>query len=284
MPRFSIFAVGLLGVATSVGLAVAKPSQECNQLQDACVIEPDAAKRAAKCKTFHDKCEVTLGEKIDRLTDPPKKNADKGGKKGPSGKKGGSSSGKYEVTYRSASGGNGKVIWVVMPDGSTVPVRQGVPGGAFLTKVIDGKTYSVEFVKTVDGVSYNVADPAYEAAVAASKQKHIANRSKLGGAVSGVPARPPGGQLPRGGGATAGLNADRSAQGNAQGNAAPGSPPIVATPSRQTPAMGGGAFGVTTSKPNPGPMPGPAGVRRPEASVGCSDLQETERTTLCANR
>ncbi len=66
------------------------------------------------------------------------------------------------------------------------------------------------------------------------------------------------GKGPIGGTVTpAGLNGDRSTQGNAHGNAAPGSPPIVATPSRQTPAIAGGAFGIT-SNPNTGLMTGPA--------------------------
>jgi hypothetical protein len=264
--RFSILAVGLLGAATSVGLAVAKPSNECNQLQDACVLEPDAAQRAVKCKTFHDKCDVTLGEKIDRLTDPPKKGADKG-KKGAGSKKGGggsgsgSGSGKYEITYRSTGGGAGKIIWVVMPDGSTVPVRQGVPGGAFLTKVIDGKTYSVEFRKTVDGVSYNVADPAYETAVAASKQRRIDSRSNLGGAVSGVPARPAGGQRQRGSSSNGGILSG-SGPSSTSGNAYVGATSNAAAIPRTIP----GATLGTTFGTSPGAISGASSVAAPGKS------------------
>ena len=218
MRKFLLVTLGLAGLVAAVGTSAFAKSRTCEAIFDRCVAS--AGSHWEKCIFMADRCEIELRKQQDReeaKKHPPDAVTGAGkrvprGSKGPSKREAGgtrSGSGEYEITYRSAGGGNGKIIWVVMPDGSTVPVRQGVPGGAFLTKVIDGKTYSVEFVKTVDGVSYNVADPAYEAAVAASKQKHITNRSNLGGAVSGVPARPSGGQ--RGNGLMGGVSAGSGA-------------------------------------------------------------------------
>jgi hypothetical protein len=139
-----------------------------------------------------------------------------------------------------------------MPDGSTVPIKQGVPGGAFLTKIIDGKPYSVEFIKVVNGVSYNVADPAYEAALAASKQKRV------DGAVSGVPTRSPAGKLPRdnglsGGGATPPSGKTYTNAGNASdASAIPAITPGAASAAPVTPGTVSGAAPNTSSKTVPG--------------------------------
>ena len=300
MSKFSNLAISLLVTASFIEHAVAKPTQQCNKLQDECVLEPDAAQRAAKCKTFHDKCEVTLGEKIDHLTDPPKKGADKGGKKVPGGKKGGSGAGGTTITLRYADGRNpdgspkfsdgrvqgvaapsddhpswwnGKFVTVVMPDGSTLMVKQGAPGGAFIVQ--DGKAVPLE--KVVNGVRYNVSDPSYEVAIAAAKKQRESDRATHGGAVSGAPTRLPSAQQPRGNGPLGAVPAGGSAasgnSGVGTGNSSnataipdvlPGTPSNAAhssaglTSAKTKPVLGAGTFGGNTSPA----IPGAAGAAR----------------------
>ena len=195
MRKFLLTTLGHVGLVAVVGTSAFAMSKTCEAIFDRCTAS--AGDHWEKCIFMADRCEIELRKQQEReeaKKHPPDAVTGAGkrvprGSKGPSKREAGgtrSGSGEYEVTYRSASGGNGKIIWVVMPDGSTVPVRQGVPGGAFLTKVIDGKTYTVEFVKTVDGVSYNVADPAYETA----SLRRSKNQSPTGrGLVARLPAR-----------------------------------------------------------------------------------------------
>lgn len=263
MRKALIMTLGVAGLAAVVGSSAFAGSKTCDAIFDRCTAS--AGNHWEKCILMADRCEVELRKQQEReeaKKHPPDavtgagKRVPRGGK-GPSKREAGgtrSGGGEYEVTYRSASGGNGKIIWVVMPDGSTVPVKQGVPGGAFLTKVIDGKTYSVEFVKTVNGVSYNVADPAYEAALIASKQKLTTGRSKNGGAVSGVPTRSPGGQEPRGGGVLSGDvtplpgKTHTNAGNTSKASAIPG----TTSGASVTPGVSSGAAPSTTPRTVPG--------------------------------
>ena len=279
MRKFLLVTLGFAGLLAVAGTSAFAMSKTCEAIFDRCTAS--AGDHWEKCIFMADRCEIELRKQQEReeaKKHPPDAVTGAGkrvprGSKGPSKREAGgtrSGSGEYEVTYRSASGGNGKIIWVVMPDGSTVAVEQGVPGGAFLTKVIDGKTYSVEFVKTVDGVSYNVADPAYEAAVAASKQKLVANRSKLGGAVAGAPARPPGGQLPRGNGQNGDVLSGSSAT-STSGNA------YVGAGNANNAAAIPGAIPGTTPSTAPGAISGASSATTPGRTPGTT-LNKTPRT------
>jgi hypothetical protein len=70
-----------------------------------------------------------------------------------------------------------------MSDGSTLRVKQGIPGGAFVRERIDGKWVELPLVKVVNGVTYNVSDPAYNVAIerAAAGPAAAAMRATRGG-------------------------------------------------------------------------------------------------------
>jgi hypothetical protein len=64
-----------------------------------------------------------------------------------------------KLTSTPPSGGNGKYTTVALPDGSTVQVAQGIPGGAYYVQ--NGR--AVPFEKVIGGVRYNVSSEGYAA-------------------------------------------------------------------------------------------------------------------------